>query len=29
VLSIPVHPALGEEEVHRIVRAIRAFNPRH
>ncbi len=29
VLSIPVHPALGEEEVHRIVRAIRGFNPRH
>lgn len=29
VLSIPVHPALGEEEVHRIVQAIRAFTPRH
>jgi len=29
VLSIPVHPALGEEEVHRIVEAIRGFNPRH
>ena len=29
VLSIPVHPALGEEEVHRIVQAIRGFNPRH
>jgi len=29
VLSIPVHPALGEEEVHRIVQAIRGFNHRH
>lgn len=29
VLSIPVHPALGEEEVRRIVQAIRDFDPRH
>lgn len=29
VLSIPVHPSLGEEEVRRIVQAIRDFNPRH
>jgi dTDP-4-amino-4,6-dideoxygalactose transaminase len=29
VLSIPVHPALGEEEVRRIVQAIRGFDPRH
>ena len=27
VLSIPVHPALGEEEIHRIVGAVRGFNP--
>jgi len=29
VLSIPVHPALGEEELHRIVEAIHSFHPRH
>jgi perosamine synthetase len=29
VLSIPVHPALGEADIHRIVQAIRRFNPRH
>ena len=29
VLSVPVHPALGEEEVRRIVQAIRGFDPRH
>ncbi len=29
VLSIPVHPALGEEEIHRIIQAVRGFNPRH
>jgi dTDP-4-amino-4,6-dideoxygalactose transaminase len=29
VLSIPVHPALGEGEVRRIVQAIRGFDPRH
>ncbi|HKV45476.1 MAG TPA: DegT/DnrJ/EryC1/StrS family aminotransferase [bacterium] len=29
VLSIPVHPALGEEELRRIVQAIRRFDPRH
>jgi perosamine synthetase len=28
VLSVPVHPALGEEDVHRIVQAIRGFTPR-
>ena len=28
VLSIPVHPALGEEELNRIVRAVRNFTPR-
>jgi dTDP-4-amino-4,6-dideoxygalactose transaminase len=29
VLSIPVHPALGEVDVRRIVEAVRGFNPRH
>ena len=29
VLSIPVHPALGEEEIRRIVHAIRGFDPPH
>ena len=29
VLSIPVHPALGGEEVQRIVQAIRSFTPGH
>ncbi|HYM90846.1 MAG TPA: DegT/DnrJ/EryC1/StrS family aminotransferase, partial [bacterium] len=29
VLSIPVHPALGEEEIQRIVEAIHSFHPRH
>jgi len=29
VLSIPVHPAPGEEEIHRIVEAIPSFHPRH
>lgn len=29
VLSIPVHPALGAEEVRRIVQAIRGFDPQH
>lgn len=29
VLSIPVHPALGEEQIQRIVHAIRRFDPRH
>jgi dTDP-4-amino-4,6-dideoxygalactose transaminase len=28
VLSIPVHPALGEDDLHRIVQAIRGFTPR-
>lgn len=28
-LSIPVHPALDEEEVHQIVQVIRRFDPRH
>jgi dTDP-4-amino-4,6-dideoxygalactose transaminase len=28
VLSIPVHPALGEEGIQRIVEAIRGFDPR-
>ena len=29
VLSVPVHPALGEEEIHRIVTAIQGFDPGH
>ncbi len=29
VLSIPVHPALGAEEIGRIVQVIRGFDPRH
>jgi len=29
ILSIPVHPAVGEEDIHRIIEAVRDFNPRH
>ncbi len=29
VLSIPVHPALGEDEIERVIQAIRRFDPRH
>jgi perosamine synthetase len=29
VLSIPVHPALSEAEIDRIIQAIRHFDPRH
>jgi len=29
VLSIPVHPAVGEQGIQRIVEAIGGFDPRH